>query len=263
MIETDSRQRRESYYPKPKLNQDLVFHSMDWMLRYLEGGEKVFIFHTIDLKTHGLAQTLAPNKSVDSVLRHAFEVWRELGVPDFLQIDNDSAFTGLGEKGRIFGKFVRLALYFGIELIFIPPAEAKRNHLVEGVNHLFALSFWDKNDFTCFRDVERKRRKFLLWYQKYEPPSLWGLNIREANQKVKRRKLKKKEVESLPDKLPLPKGRIHFIRKIGRAGDIDILKERWKVSKRLSNRYVWAVVNTCQKSLQIYYRANERMREQK
>jgi transposase len=258
LIDSDSPVRKESYYPKPKMNADLCFHSMDWMLRYLQGGEKVFIFHTIDLQSRGLAQTLGHNKSVESVLVHAFEVWQDLGLPDFLQIDNDSAFTGLGKKGRIFGTFVRLCLFVGIELIFIPPAQAKRNAVVEGVNHLFAQSFWNKNEFKSFRDVERKRGKFLLWYQNYEPPSLCGLTIREANHKVKRRRLKSQEIESFPERLPLTKGRIHFIRKVSLSGEIEILKERWKVSRKLSNRYVWATVSTGKKSLQIYYKANER-----
>lgn len=258
LIATDSPLRKESYYPRPTMNPDFCFHSMDWMLRYLQGGEKVFIFHTIDLQSRGLAQTLAHNKSVESVLSHAFAVWQALGLPDFLQIDNDSAFTGLGKKGRIFGTFVRLCLSVGIELIFIPPAEAKRNSVVEGVNHLFAQSFWEKNEFQSFRHVERKREKFLRWYQNYEPPSLGGLKISEANHKVKRRKLKTKEIESLPERLPLTKGRIHFIRKVSLSGDIEILKERWKVSRQLSTRYVWATINTGKKSLQIYYKANAR-----
>ncbi len=216
-----------------------------------------FIFHTIDLQTHALAQTLAQNKRVEAVLQHALTVWQELGLPDFLQIDHDAAFTGFSKKGRIFGQFVRLALYFGIELIFIPPAEAKRNQLVEGVNHLFARSFWEKTEFQSVREVERKRGKFLTWYQTYEPPALLGLNIREANQRVKRRKLKKKELAALPEQLPLPKGRIHFLRQVSATGEIEILKERWKVSRRLAGRYVCARVNTARQSLQIYYRAKE------
>ena len=258
LIATEAAVRTQSYYPKPRMNPDFCFHSMDWMLRYLHGGEKVFIFHTIDLQSRALAQTLAHNKSVESVLCHAVEVWQELGLPDFLQIDNDSAFTGLGKKGRIFGKFVRLALSVGIELIFIPPAQAKRNAVVEGVNHLFAQSFWEKNEFKSFGEVERKRRKFLLWYQNYEPPALLGFKISQANHKVKRRKLKNQEVESLQERLPLTKGRIHFIRKVSLTGEIEILKEHWKVSRQLSNRYVWATVNTGAKSLEIYYKANER-----
>lgn len=258
VFDTKATVRKESYYPKPLLNAAFCFHSMDWMSRYLHGGEKVFIFHTIDLQSRGLTQTLAHNKSVESVLEHAFAAWQELGLPDFLQIDNDSAFTGLGRKGRIFGTFVRLCLFLGIELIFIPPAEAKRNYVVEGVNHLFAQSFWEKNEFQSFRQVERKRAKFLRWYQDYEPPSLDGLTIREAQPPSARRSLTNQEIAALPEGLPLTKGRIHFIRKVNLKGEIEILKEGWKVSRSLSQRYVWATINTSNQSLQIYYKAQER-----
>lgn len=248
----------ESFYPWVKTELEVVCHSLDWMLRYITGGEKVFIFHTIDMKTHALAQTLAGDKSTEAVIKHALRVWQHTGVPDFLQIDNDAAFTGLGKSPRVFGRFVRLCLYFGIELIFIPPREARRNYLVEGVNHLFAQSFWDKNEFSSLRDVERKRGKFLSWYAAYEPPSLLGLSVTEANRKVERRKLKPQEIGRLPDLLPLTKGRIHFVRKVDRSGEIEILKETWKVSRRLVNCYVWVTLWSAPRRLQIYHRSSER-----
>lgn len=248
----------ESFYPWVKMERDVVFHSLDWMLRYITGGEKVFIFHTIDMKTHALAQTLCGDKSASSVITHALRVWQQMGVPDFLQIDNDAAFTGLGKSPRVFGRFVRLSLYFGIEIIFIPPGEARRNYLVEGVNHLFGQSFWDKNEFSSLRDVERKRGKFLSWYGDYEPPSLLGLSVTEANRKVERRKLKQKEIDRVPDLLPLTRGRIHFVRKVDRSGEIEILKENWKVSRRLVNCDVWVTLWTATRRLQIYHRRSER-----
>lgn len=245
---------RPSYYPAPQLKPAFCFHSMDWMLRYLAGGAKVFIFHTIDLQTHALAQTLAHDKSLAAVRAHALTVWQTLGLPDFLQIDNDAAFTGLGKKGRLFGQFVRLALYLGIELIFIPPAQAKRNYLVEGVNHLFHRSFWAKNEFTSFRDVERKRGRFLAWYQAYEPPALAGLTIRAANAKVRRRKLSQQELAAVPEPLPLTRGRLHFLRQVSAAGEIEILKERWKVGRKWAGRYVLATLFIGGQRLQIYAR---------
>lgn len=258
LLATASSEPTQSYYPWVETSLELVFHSLDWMLRYLEGGDKVFIFHTIDMKTQALCQTLAHNKRTDTVIAHAVRTWQQMGIPDFLQIDNDAAFTGLGKNRRIFGRFVRLALYLGIELIFIPPAEAKRNYLVEGLNHLFGRSFWDKNEFSSFRDVERKRGKFLSWYQDYEPPALLGLSVEAANHQVSRRKLKKPEMEKFPEPLPLTKGRIHFVRKVNQKGEIEILKERWKVSRQLANRYVWATLNTATKRLQIYHRRSPR-----
>lgn len=249
---------RWTFYPHPQIDQDRVFHACDWTMRHLEGGLKVFAFHSLDLRTQALWQTIATDKSTSSVMAHALEVWQGLALPDFLQIDNDAAFTGLGKRGRIFGQFVRLALYLGIELIFIPPAEPKRNSKVERVNGLWAESFWEKNHFKSLGDVQRKRKKFFSWYESYEPPSLNGLSVKEANQARRWRKLKNKQLPALNQKLPLTGGRIHFIRRVNAQGEIEILKERWRVSQRLVNRYVWATISTSEQSLEIYYRASAR-----
>lgn len=246
------------FYPHPPLQPGWVFQACDWTLRYLEGGQKVFAFHTLDLQTHALAQTLAADKSTPSLIRHALEAWQQIGWPDFLQLDNDAAFTGLGRKGRLFGRFVRLALYLGIELIFIPPGEPRRNSKVERVNGLWSQSFWNKNHFTSLSQLRRKREKFFAWYETYEPPSLGGLSVKQAGQGRGPRRLPKKEVEAVPEKLPLTNGRLHFIRRVSEQGEVEILKEKWKVSKRLRDRYVWATINTGRQSLEIYYRASER-----
>jgi len=150
--------------------------------------------------------------------------------------------------------FVRVALYFGVELIFIPPGEPKRNSEVERVNGLWARSFWDRNNFRSAKDVRRKSVKFLRWYLDYAPPALCGKSVREASRKQRCRKLRKKECEALPQALPLTEGRIHYIRRIDVAGCIEILKERFKVSKSLRGQYVTASVNLKEKSLSIYYR---------
>lgn len=246
------------YYPAPQLSLDVVFHACDWTQRYLTGGEKVFAFHTVDLKTHALWQTVGRDKTTATVRAHALAVWQELGLPDFLQLDNDAAFTGLGKKRRVFGSFVRLCLYFGIELVFIPPAEAKRNSLVEGINHLWSHGFWEKNDFTSWRDFARKRSKFLSWYADYEPPKLGGQSVRQAGAAARRRKLKRREVAVVPAQLPLCAGRIHFVRRVSATGEIELLKERWKVSKRLAHQYVWATLWTNGQRLEIYHRPSQR-----
>ncbi len=92
----------------------------------------------------------------------------------------------------------------------------------------------------------------------YEPPALGGVSVQQANRKVGRRRLTQKEIERLPDLLPLTKGRIHFVRKVDSRGEIEILKERWKVSRRLVNCYVWATLSTAPRRLHIYHRSSAR-----
>jgi transposase InsO family protein len=249
----------KSYYPVPHFAPETVWHLMDWTARYIEGGQKVFAFHTVEAQTRGLTETIRPSKTVASVIAHGVEVWQQLGVPDFLQLDNDSAFTGGEKTARRFGAFVRLCLYLGIELIFIPPAEPKRNSLVESVHGLWATSFWDRNHFRSFAQVLRQGRKFPEWYNHhYCPPALAGLTPAQAQQKAKRQRLTKAQARGLPQHLPVTAGRVHFIRRVAPAGEIRFLGETWRVGKRLIGQYVWATVVTHAHRLEIYHRGAER-----
>jgi putative transposase len=247
------------YYPEPRLGENGVLHGMDWIARYLEGGEKVFVFHTLDAQTRVLGQTIRRDKTVASVLDHVLAVWQRVGLPDVLQLDNDSAFTGGGKAPRRFGVLVRLALYLGIELLFTPPAEPKRNGMVEGLNGLWAKSFWARNHCGSVAEVVRKSRQFTDWYAHvYCPPALEGLTPAQAQRAVKRQRLTPAQARVLPERLPITAGRLHFIRRVSAAGEISFLGERWKVSKRLAHEYVWATVITHAQRLEIYHRRSER-----
>jgi hypothetical protein len=50
-------------------------------------------------------------------------VWQKLGLPDFLQLDNDAAFTGSGKTPQRIGAFVRLALNIIGDSVYLGHAE--------------------------------------------------------------------------------------------------------------------------------------------
>ena len=210
---------------------------MDWTERFVTGGEKVFAFHTLDKRTRQLSQSVLANKSGESAIHHALGAWQELGLPDLLQIDNDLAFCGGSRTPRRFGAFVRLCLYFGIEIIFIPPGEARRNGLVEAVNHLWARSFWQRHRFSSLKEVKKSKGEFLDWYyHSYSPPALEGKTPGQIRAPAGRRRLREKDIAVVPEKLPLTSGRIHFIRRVNEAGRITLLGESWRVGKRRSHK---------------------------
>jgi putative transposase len=249
----------QSYSPEPHFAPETVLPLLDWTARYMEGGQKGFAFHTLDAQTRGLTETIRSDKTGASVIAHGLEVWQHLGVPDFLQLDNDSAFTGGEKTPRRVGVFVRLCLYLGIELIFIPPAEPKRNSLVESVHGLWARSFWGRNHFRSFPQVLRKGPKFTDWYaHHYCPPGLQGLTPAQAQKQAERRRLTKAQTRAVPAYLPVTAGRLHFIRRVSPAGEIGFLGETWKVGKRLVGHYVWATVVTDAQQVEIYWRGSER-----
>src|SRR5262249_9933793 len=149
------------YYPQPRAADDYIVHALDWTARYVQGGQKVFALHTVDVATRALGQTLSADKTGTTCLAQVLYLWQTLGIPDGLQVDNDAAFTGGEKTPRRFGTFVRLCLYLGIEVIFIPPHEPQRNGVVERLNGLWAHSFWQREQFRSLAEARQKSARFL------------------------------------------------------------------------------------------------------
>jgi putative transposase len=252
---------KRGYFPQPAPSSTYVLHAMDWTARYLTGGAKLFVFHTVDVQTRALNQTLHTDKRGATVRSHALSTWQRLGLPDGLQLDNDAAFNG-GYKGRrVFGAFVRLCLYVGIEPIFLPVSEPKRNSVVERLHGLWSQTFWRTHRFDSLSAVRRAAPQFVRFYtEQYHPATLQGATPGQAHAQVRRRQLTAEEVALLPSQMPLTVGRVHFLRLVSAQGQITLLNETWKVGKRLAGQYVWATINTQRRRLQIYYRQSAQAR---
>lgn len=245
----------DGYFPHPKPTSHFILHALDWTSRYLEGGPKVFAFHTLDLETRALAQTISTNKSHPTAWSHVLKAWIKLGIPDGLQMDNDAVFCGGYKTPRVMGQFVRLCLYVGIEPIFLPVREPQRNGDVERIHQLWDQAFWKRRRFRSVAQVIQRSSEFETWYaHSYQPPTLNGQTPAQAHRKANRRPLTAQEIRRLPETFPITEGRIHFIRCVNPEGQISLLNETWHVSKWLANQYVWATINTRQRVLQIYHR---------
>lgn len=249
-----STQAPAAYFPKPLCIVAGTLHAMDWTCRYLEDGPKVYAFHTLNLRTRACAQTITADKSSATVIQHGLTIWKTLGIPQFLQLDNDAAFCGGHKAPRLFGQFVRLCLYLGIELIFLPIAEPECNGEVEQLNGLWGQSFWERRRFVSVGGVRRASPAFVDWYMNdYAPPLLGDRTPQQAQRREPKRRLTLTQVARLPQRLPITAGRIHFIRRVKPDGTIVVLNETWKVSHRLAGKYVWATITTHARRLEIWY----------
>lgn len=246
------------YYPQPSPRPDYILQAMDWTVRYLEGGPKVDAFHSLDLDIHDLYQSLRDNKRATTAEAHALETWENLGLPHAVQIDNDAAWCGSLKTARYFSHFMWLALWLGIELIFIPVGEPEHNGAIERLNGLWSQQFWELRHFNSRAQVCRSTPQFVEWYCTcYEPPRLGEQTPAEARQRVMRRCLTPAERQALPERLPLTEGRIHFLCAVDDEGNIQVLHETWHLDQRLAGQYVWAVLTLHERRLRIYYRRSE------
>lgn len=248
---------RRTHFPAPLESLAGILQASDWTCRYLEGGAKVYAFHTLDLHTRSCSQTLARDKTIATVRRHFVETWQTLGIPDYLQLDNDAAFCGGYKVPRVFGQIVRLCLYVGIELIFLPVAEPERNGAVEYLNGLWQRAVWNRTRFRTFARVERTRPKFLQWYlMDYYPPALAGQTPQQAHRTQVRHCLTKRQAAALPADLPITAGQIHFLRQVAPNGTISLLNETWRVGRRRCDQYIWATIDTRQQHLDLWYQGS-------
>ncbi len=245
---------RPAYCPIPVTTVEGTLQALDWTCRYLEAGSKVYAFHALNLRTRACTQTIAADKSTPTVIGHCLNTWKTLGIPQFLQLDNDAAFCGGYKAPRIFGQFVRLCLYLGIELIFLPVAEPERNGEVEELNGLWGRAFWERRRFASRGRVRQASPAFVEWYlTDYAPPHLNGLTPQQAQRHEPKHCLTATQITHLPKALPITAGRIHFVRQVQVDGRIVVLNEPWKVSKRLAGKYVWATLSTHCRRLDIWY----------
>lgn len=249
---------RTRYHPHPRPTADYIIQAMDWTARFLEGGEKVDAFHTLDLAIHDLFQTISTNKQSITAETHALNTWEKQGLPHALLIDNDAAWRGSLKATRYLSHFMRLALWLGIELIFIPVAEPEYNGALERINGLWNQQFWNLRHFESWAQVARTSPQFVEWYRtRYEPPNLNEHTPAEMRQQVNHTRLTHRQRQSIPERLPLTEGRIHFIRCVDEHGNIEMLHETWHIDKRLAGEYIWATVSLHEHCLRIYHRQSQ------
>jgi hypothetical protein len=245
---------RHTYRPHPDATYPDAVHATDIITRWITGGEVVQTFNTVDVYSNDVYSTSHATKTAAAACEHLLQTWQQLGVPDVAQFDNESAFSG-GNHPWVLGKVVRLCLYLGIDVLFIPLGEADYNSPVETFNHLWAQRFWDRHHFTRRRDVSRVRHTFLAWYRSQyiaprqpDTPERMRLGARVHT-------LASRNATGFPHRLPICSGRVHALRRVSPEGRVRFLNHTLRVGKRYRERYVWLTLETAQKRLSIWYQA--------
>lgn len=241
-----------AYRPHPDATYPDAVHATDIITRWITGGEVVQTFNTVDVYSNDAYCTSHATKTAAAACEHLLQTWQQLGVPDVAQFDNESAFSG-GNHPWVLGKVVRLCLYMGIEVLFIPLSEADYNSPVETFNHLWAQQFWGHHPFKRRRDVPRVQRTFLTWYRSQYIAPRQPDTPERMRQGTRLHTLASREVTDLPPRLPICAGRVHAVRQVSQEGQVRFLNQSFRVGKRYCERYVWLTLETAHKRLSIWY----------
>jgi transposase len=228
-------------YPRLHPKQPLELIQVDIVPHYLPGGPCISCFNAIDVTSHyPTGQPSLTKRSVDAV-NFLLHVWREIGIPEFTQVDNESCFSGGFTHPGVLGKVLRLALLVGTQLVFSPIRHPESNGTIERFHQDYSKNVWDKIELPDFQAVQQHSPAFFEAYRHSEHHSAL-MGHCPADLHPARPTYSLPEGFRLPSRLPLTVGQVHFIRRVSKDGKVRILNLDWEVPLAQPDQGVWATL---------------------
>ena len=207
----------------------------------------------MDLFSHRVYIESQRTKEDHQVAASLMRCWKALGLPDFLQIDNELSFRGSNKYPRSFGVVIRLCLHYGIQPVFIPIGEPWRNGSIERFNDTYSKKFFRRQWFSSYAHLKRQSKNFQTFHNRHHRYScLRGKTPNEFTRSYGFEPITLGPNTKLPDLDEIADGNVILIRFIRSDRNLDIFGEKFKVSKDLVYSYVKVVIVTQIHQLQIY-----------
>ena len=223
--------------------------------RYIRGDSCFFAHNLMDIGSHRVAIHPKRTKAHEEVAQSLKDTWEVMGIPSFLQMDNQLCLRGSNRYPRSAGLVIKLCLYLQVEPIFIPLGEPWRNGCIERFQASFQYRFFRKIRFADFQDLCRKAKKFERFHNRHhryqylggktpdeiisdqtKPPRGFPIDFSWKNLKGR-----------------LRQGRIHLLRFIRSNRRLDIFGERFQVGKSLVYEYVRATILVKEQKIKIFH----------
>jgi len=133
-------------WPGPQAQATNELHEVDLVGPiYLQGrSQRHYIWVGKDVFDGAVCLRLADSRGMDEVLWFLGECWKDLGIPEQVQVDNARELAGWGPNARTLSRVIRLCLRFGVGPVFIPEGEPQFNGSVENFNGWFQPRLFDR-----------------------------------------------------------------------------------------------------------------------
>ena len=218
--------------------------------RFIKHDGRFYCLNVMDVHTHRVKLNPCRRKQDRSIAQGLIDSWKFLGLPDFVQMDNELSFRGSNRYPHSFGLVIRLCLSLGIQPVFIPLAEPWRNPEIESFQNTFDKTFFRSQRFSSYEALRREARAFERFHNENcvysclqgKPPNatLSDTGIAKLPEDFK-----------LPKKLPIEDGCIHLIRFIRSNRVLNVFGEKFLVKSDLVYEYVVATICTDIHQLQL------------
>lgn len=222
--------------------------------RFIKHHGRFYSFNLMDVYTHRVKTSPIRTKQDHQIGRALVESWKRLGVPEYLQLDNELSFRGSNRFPRSFGLVIRLCFYFRVAPIFIPVQEPWRNGEIERFQDVFDKMFFRSQFFTSFLHLCQEAETFDSYHnQNHVYSCLKGKTPNHA--------LGDYQIEKVPEGFKIPSkqclkkedGEIHLVRFIRSDRVLNVFGEKFMVSPDLVYEYVVATISTEAHVIHLYH----------
>jgi len=243
--------KRNKPYPIINISKPNVLHELDLVgPRYLRKATKFYSIHLIDVFSNKVSVSPISNKKDVSITEFMLFSWKQLGLPKFVQVDNELSFKGSNLYPRSFGKVIRLCLFLGVEIIFIPESEPWRQGVIEKFNDIYDKMFFRTQSFKDLGHLNKECRIFERFHNKnHRYAKLKGRTPEDIHSGISTKEFPDVDLNDIPWR----NGKVSFIRLTNEKGVVRFFSETFKVDKDLSNEYVKGTIFTKQETLKFYY----------
>ena len=207
----------------------------------IRGKADLEVFNVVSL--HGCLVGSFPDHPYDteSAIAAILSHWREVGLPNYAQFDNDNRFSGPHQHPNSIGRIIRLCLSLGVVPVFAPPREHGLQNGIESYNGLWQAKVWCRFEYESLEQVQAQSRRYV-----------------EAS-----RKRKAARIEAAPTRRKFPsqwqrsdkagvRGRIIYIRRTDDKGHLLVLGNKIEVSANWKHRLIRCEIDIDQKQMGFY-----------
>jgi len=207
----------------------------------IRGGTPVEVLTGISL--HGGLVAAWPRTAVTAafVVEALVEHWRAVGLPGYVQFDNDPIFQGAQIHPDTIGRVARTCLSLGVVPVFVPPRETGFQAAIEGFNGLWQAKVWAR----------------------FQHASLEGLQAQSARYVAAHRQRAAARIEAAPRRRPFaqhwrldlqahPQGRLVFLRRSNAQGEVQLLGRTFAVDPLWQHRLVRGEVDLKARRIRFY-----------
>lgn len=221
---------------------------------YLKGPVRFYSLNVVDLATGRCGLHSSSSKAGQDVIDALWEVWKRVGMPENIQIDNAMSFFGSPANPRGMGPLIRLCLHNGVEPWFIPLHEPWRNGVVEKFNDHYQQRFLNRVQMVTEEDLKAETLAFEHRHNsRYRYSKLGGKTPLKALAYTQAKLRFPLEEDPPRHRLKKPEaGRYHVVRLIRSDLQLNVFGELFPVSSELKFEYVVATIDVKEQKMKLY-----------